>query len=783
MDTARTLPGLLEARLETATPALIERDRPVSYARLLDESRRVAAGLAALGVRPGDRVALWMPNVPAWLATFFACAQLGAIAVAVNTRFRSLELSDIVGRSGCKVLVYWPGFKRADFAGVLSGCDPAALACIENVVAYGEDGEALPATALDKPVLPYVELAATPALATSVALPGTGCAIFTTSGTTKAPKFVLHDQQTLIAHAFDVVSGFSLHPRSVLYLAPPLCGVFGTCNALAAIAAGRPLVMTPSWDAAETLRQVDVHGVTHLNATDDAIAQLLAATPRTPILPTVEFVGYAAFNPALDDIVPRADARGLKLVGLYGISEIQALFARQDENASLAERMLAGGRPVSAGSQVRARDPDTGRVLAHDEPGELEFLAPHSRMVGYFGNDAATAEALTEDGWYRSGDLGYTQADGRFVYLTRMGDSLRLAGFLVSPLEIEGAVQECDGIDACQVVGATVGGGLKPVGFVTLKPGRVLDEAAVIGHVSARLAKYKVPVRLFAIDAFPVTEGTNATKIQKHKLRDLAQAQIASAPVSPIHRTPPMTELSPAARAELAPTGKLRVAVNLSNFLLVTKDPATGGMTGVVPDLANEIGKRLGVAVEFFGYASPGQVADAAKTGVWDIAFLGAEPARATEIDFSAAYLEIEASYLVPPGSPIKAIEEVDREGVRISLYGRSAYDLYLTRTIKHAQLLRVDGIEASWQQFLDKKLEALAGLMPRLVVDLENLPGSRILPGRFTAVQQAIGAPKGRSEAAKYLCGFSEEAKAKGLVAAAIARHGVRGVSVAPLA
>ena len=153
---------------------------------------------------------------------------------------------------------------------------------------------------------------------------------------------------------------------------------------------------------------------------------------------------------------------------MYGISEIQALFARQDENASLAERMLAGGRPVSAGSQVRARDPDTGRVLADDESGELEFLAPHSRMVGYFGNDAATADALTEDGWYRSGDLGYTRADGRFVYLTRMGDSLRLAGFLVSPLEIEGVVQECDGIDACQVVGATVGGGLKPVGFVTL---------------------------------------------------------------------------------------------------------------------------------------------------------------------------------------------------------------------------------------------------------------------------------------------------------------------------
>lgn len=519
-----TLPGLLEARAQAGTPALIERGRAVSYAQLLDESRRVAAGLAALGIGPGDRVALWMPNVPAWLATFFACAQLGAIAVAVNTRFRSHELADIVGRSGCRVLVYWPGFSRADFAGVLAGCEAGALACVEHWVAYAEEGEPPPAAAAGRSILAYAKLAASAPLATSAAQPGTGCAIFTTSGTTKAPKFVLHDQRTLIEHAFDVVEGFGLHAESVLYLAPPLCGVFGTCNALAAIAAGRPLVMTPSWDAAEAIRQVDAHGVTHLNATDDAIAQVLAATPRTPVLPTVEFVGYAAFNPALDDIVASADARGLRLVGLYGISEIQALFARQSEHAPLADRMLAGGRPVNANSKVRARDPETGRILPHGESGELEFLAPNSRMAGYFGNAEATQAALTDDGWYRSGDLGYTQPDGRFVYLTRMGDSLRLGGFLVSPLEIEAVAQQCEGIEACQVVGVSDGTALKPVGFVTLKPGAMLEEPAVLRHIAARLAKYKVPVRVFAVEAFPVTEGTNATKIQKHRLRDLAQA-------------------------------------------------------------------------------------------------------------------------------------------------------------------------------------------------------------------------------------------------------------------
>lgn len=522
MNQPRTLTALLDARAALLTPALIERDRPVSYAHLQDESRRVAAGLAALGVSPGDRVALWLPNVPAWLAAFFACAQLGAIAIAVNTRFRSRELADIVGRSGCKVLIYWPGFRRADFAGVLAGCRPEEFPALSSVVVYAEDGEAVPSTAIGKPAVTYAALAGTEPRLACAAEPGTGCAIFTTSGTTKAPKFVLHDQQTLTGHAFDVVRGFGLHESSVSFLAPPLCGVFGACNALAAIAAGRPLVMLPAWDAAEALLQMEHHAVTHFNATDDAIAQLLDQSPRTPILPKVTFVGYAAFNPGMDDIVARADARGLKLVGLYGISEIQALFARQDERAPVDERALAGGRPVNAEARVRACDPESGKVLPHEESGELEFLAPGSRMVEYFGNPEATASATGADGWYRSGDLGYTQADGRFVYLARMGDALRLGGFLVSPLEIEGVVQEVEGIDGCQVVGVQQGHALKPVGFVTLQSGATLDEPATIAHVAAKLARYKVPVRIFVIDAFPVTEGTNATKIQKHRLRDLA---------------------------------------------------------------------------------------------------------------------------------------------------------------------------------------------------------------------------------------------------------------------
>jgi polar amino acid transport system substrate-binding protein len=230
---------------------------------------------------------------------------------------------------------------------------------------------------------------------------------------------------------------------------------------------------------------------------------------------------------------------------------------------------------------------------------------------------------------------------------------------------------------------------------------------------------------------------------------------------------------------DLTPTGKLRVGVNLGNFLLVQRN-ADGGIRGIVPDLAQELAKRLGVAAELRQYEKVGEVADGAKKGEWDVAFIGAEPQRAAEIDFSAPYVEIEATYLVPAGSPIKSIAEVDRKGVRIAVANRSAYHLWLERNIKHAELLTAAGIDGSFERFRKEKLEVLAGLKPRLLQDVEKLPGARLLEGRFTAVQQAIGTPKGRPEGAAYLRRFAEDIKASGLVAQLIERHGIRGLSVA---
>lgn len=241
------------------------------------------------------------------------------------------------------------------------------------------------------------------------------------------------------------------------------------------------------------------------------------------------------------------------------------------------------------------------------------------------------------------------------------------------------------------------------------------------------------------------------------------------------------TQISPAVRSELAPSGKLRVGINHSNFLLVTPGSPHGAPRGIAPDLALELGRRTGLPVEFASFDAAGKTADAIRDAIVDVGFIASEAERASVIAFSTAYLELPATYIVPAGSPIRSLEEVDRPGVRIAVSGRSAYDLYLTRTLKQAQLVRADGIPASFKLFVDQKLDALAGLKPGLLADVQKLPGARLLDGQFTAVQQSIGAPKKRSAAAKYLREFVEEAKRSGLVAQLVERHGVKGVNVAP--
>jgi len=239
--------------------------------------------------------------------------------------------------------------------------------------------------------------------------------------------------------------------------------------------------------------------------------------------------------------------------------------------------------------------------------------------------------------------------------------------------------------------------------------------------------------------------------------------------------------MSDQAKAELAPTGVLRAGINMSNFLLVTGKSASGDPEGVSPSMARAVADKLGVPVKYVPFPKPGELADQAGKNVWDIGLIGAEPERAKTITFTAAYCEIEATYLVPAGSPLKSIADVDKPGVRIAVTARSAYELWLSANIKHAKLVLSNSLDAACEQFVAEKLDALAGLRPRLLSDVKKLPGAQILSGNFTTVQQAIGTDPKNKAGAAFLKAFVEDAKKSGMVAKFIAQHNVVGLSVAP--
>src|SRR3990172_2926129 len=236
-------------------------------------------------------------------------------------------------------------------------------------------------------------------------------------------------------------------------------------------------------------------------------------------------------------------------------------------------------------------------------------------------------------------------------------------------------------------------------------------------------------------------------------------------------------------RSDIAPAGKLRVGINYGNPVLATRDAVSGKLRGVAVDLALELGRGVGVPADLVAFESAGKMFEAVKAGAWDVAFLAIDSGRANEIDFTAAYIEIEGTYLVPSDSPFRAIADIDRAGVRVGVSANSAYDLFLSRSLQHAQLVRAPSPDAAFELIVGGKVDVVAGVRQHLVANAGKLPGARVLDGRFMAIEQALGIPKGRAAGAKYLREFIEDVKASGAVARAIEKAGVRGVSVPPKA
>lgn len=234
------------------------------------------------------------------------------------------------------------------------------------------------------------------------------------------------------------------------------------------------------------------------------------------------------------------------------------------------------------------------------------------------------------------------------------------------------------------------------------------------------------------------------------------------------------TPASDVVKKELAPTGTLRAAINYNNPLLARRDAASGELSGLAVDLSRELARRVGVPLELVPCDAASKISGSATNNVWDIGYLAIDPLRADQIDFTAAYVELEGTYLVPIGSPLKRIEDVDRDGVRIAVTAGSAYDLFLSRELKHAQIVRADNTPKSIELVQAQKLDAVAAVRTALVAAAKQLPGSRVLSGHFMTIPQAAGVPKGRPAAARYVGEFIEDMRVSGFVAGTLKKYGL---------
>lgn len=426
----------------------------LTWAQAEAQVRRMAGGLSAAGIGPGDRVAIFLPNRPDFLMLLFALARRGACAVLLNTRFRALEVGNLLARAQPRAIAVARDFAAVDAAAVLPD-PPGSLRLVLGMDGLGEGRFA------GLPVLPRDALLAGEE-APDLATPQAECLTFTTSGTTAGPKLVLHRQASIAGHAADVAAAIGTDaPGAAMLAAVPLCGTFGLSAALAAVAGGARIACMEKLDAPAADALIRAERITHMVGGDEWLLLLADAAAGRPY-GGFRFTGYASFHGQAERVMAASDALGLAVRGVYGSSEAQALFAGQDFRGP--HRAVGGGQPVS---------PEAGWKIAED--GELLLRGP-SLFDSYLGNPEATAAARTADGWFRSGDLAAAQPDGGFGFQTRRGDALRIGGFLVSPEEIEGFLQSQPGVAAAQVVEA----GGKPIAFIIPGPG--YDEAALMAE-------------------------------------------------------------------------------------------------------------------------------------------------------------------------------------------------------------------------------------------------------------------------------------------------------------
>ena len=518
-----------------AREALYFKGRRSSFAELSLAVDRLARGLIALGVQPGEKVALWMVNRPEFIEAMFAVMKIGAVLVPINTRLRTEDTAYILGQSDSAALLLAERSGPIDYLGMVKELLPSLRGGavredrFKHLRLVVSAGDAPRAETLHWPAAKAAgDTMAEGALrARADAVDPDGVAFFMyTSGTTGFPKGAMHDH-AIVRNLVDRAFRMAITPADTIMMYLPLFHLFGFSDgALMSMVTGARQVLTETFDPAESLALVEQERATILHGFDTHYKELMEAHERSPrdvssVRTGILATGMSSSMP----IARKASTVFGRLLSGYGMSEFGVGAALSALDSTEEQCTEASGFPAP-GYEIRVVDPATGQDQPPDVPGEI-LVRGYMTMRGYYGKPAETAQALDREGWLHSGDMGIMRSDGHLRFVGRYKDMLKIGGENVDPMEVEAFLMSLAGINLAAVVSfpdprlSEVG-----VAFVKREPGHALSDAEVLAHCKGRIASFKIPRHVIFVDDFPMT---SSGKIQKVKLREEALRRITPA--------------------------------------------------------------------------------------------------------------------------------------------------------------------------------------------------------------------------------------------------------------
>ncbi|HZO40211.1 MAG TPA: AMP-binding protein [Methylomirabilota bacterium] len=533
----QTLGSLPEraARRWGAREALYFNGRRWSFAELSRSVDRLARGLLALGVQPGEKVALWMVNRPEFIEAMFAVIKIGAILVPINTRLRTEDTAYILGQSDSAALLIADRSGPVDYLGMVKELAPLLRAGavreerFKHLRLVVSAGEAPRAETVHWSAVQAAGDAVDPATlrARADAVDPDATAFFMyTSGTTGFPKGAMHDH-AIVRNLVDRGFRMAITPSDTIMMYLPLFHLFGFSDgALMSMVTGSRQVLTETFDPAESLALIEQERATIIHGFDTHYKELMEAHERSPR--DVSSVRTGILATGMSSSVPiarKANKMFGRLLSGYGMSEFGVGAALSALDSTEEQCTEASGYPAP-GYEIRVVDPVTGQDQPEGVPGEI-LVRSYMTMQGYFGKPAETAQALDRDGWLHSGDMGVMRADGHLRFMGRYKDMLKIGGENVDPMEVEAFLMSLAAINLAAVV-SYPDARLSEVGvaFVKREPGHAVTDAEVLAHCRGRIASFKIPRHVIFVDDFPMT---SSGKIQKVKLRDEALRRIPPA--------------------------------------------------------------------------------------------------------------------------------------------------------------------------------------------------------------------------------------------------------------